>query len=113
MLGEFEDDYGDRHTISRDAWIQHPTNRYRIARWIRDEHHLIAQNDSSNKSAPGRWTRIDWVSLPGLPRYTWAFCFSAFDALTAAAAESVVVAHPETPKSGCNAFPFSRMRRTR
>lgn len=40
-----------------------------------------------------------------------AFCVSAFDAPTVAAAESAMVAHRETPKTGGNKFPFTRMRR--
>ena len=103
----------DAAPVMADKPVPEPSSKSEesIARWIRGEHHLIAQNDPSNRGAPVRWTRIAWVLLTGVPPYTWAFCFSAFDAPTAAAAESVVVARPETPKTGCNTFPFSRMQR--
>ena len=111
VLGEFVDDYGGRHTVSHEQWVQHPANRYRIVRWSPEGQYLIAQNDSSNRGAPRRWTRIDWMPLPGMPPYEWAFCFSAYDAATAAVAESSAVARRSTPRTGCNGFPFTRMRR--
>lgn len=111
MIGEFLDDYGERHSISASEWMQAVHSRYHIARWATREHFLIAQNDSANTSAARRWTRIDWVRLDGVPPYTWAFCFSAYDALTAAAAESTHVAKPDTPRTGCNGHPFTRMKR--
>jgi hypothetical protein len=111
FLGEFEDDYRGRHTISTTLWVHQPRTRYHIRRWNVAEQYLIAQNDSSNPSAPGQWTRIDWMALPSMPPYTWAFCLSAYSAPTAAAAESTVIARRETPRTGCNGFPFSRMQR--
>ncbi len=110
-IGDFDDDYGSHHTISTSEWIQHPANRYRIVRWHYERNFLIAQNDSANPSAPGKWTRIDWVRLQGMAPYEWAFCFSSFDALSAQAAESVTVARPATPRTGCNGYPYTRMRR--
>jgi hypothetical protein len=85
--------------------------RYHIVRWVPERHYLIARNDSANRSAPGRWTRIDWLPLGGMPPYEWGFCFSAYAAPSAAAAESVTVARPETPRTGCNGYPYTRMRR--
>ena len=111
ILGEFEDDYRGRHTVSSTQWIQHPRSRYHIVRWVPDSQFLVARNDSANKSAPGKWTRIDWLPLSGMPPYEWAFCFSAYEAPTRAAAESTTIARRETPRTGCNGFPFTRMRR--
>ena len=79
------------------------------SRW--DGQTLIAQNDSANAYAPGLWTRIDWVRLDGMAPYTWAFCLTAYDAPTRAAAEATPPADRATPRTGCNGYPFSRMRR--
>jgi hypothetical protein len=111
VIGDFEDDYGARHTVTAREWLQHPRNRYHIVRWVPEQQYLIARNDSANRGAAGRWTRIDWVSLTGMPPYEWAFCLSAFDAPTQAAAESTTIARRETPRTGCNGYPFSRLRR--
>jgi hypothetical protein len=79
--------------------------------WNSARQYLIAQNDSANASAPGLWTRIDWVTLADMAPYNWAFCLSAYEAPTRAAAEAVTIANRETPRTGCNGYPFSRMRR--
>ena len=110
MLGTFVDDYGNRYTISRREWTQHPS-RYLIMRWAPAEGYLIARNDSANAGDGGRWTRIDWVGLPGMAPYEWAFCYTAYAATSAAEAESTPAALRDTPRTGCNGYPFSRMRR--
>ena len=109
MLGEFQDDYGERHSITSTEWAQRPRNRFHIVRWAPDRRYLIAQNDSANVADGAKWTRIDWVQLDS-PPYIWAFCFSAYRAPTLAVAESVSVAKPETPRTGCNGNPYTRMR---
>ena len=111
LLGAFVDDYGIRYTIAPDLWHQHPTARYRIARWTPEARTLLAQNDASNPADGGLWTRIDWVPLDGMAPYTWAFCLSVYDAPTPEAAMASGDVNPETPRTGCNGFPFSRMRR--
>lgn len=110
VLGNFIDDYGGHHAITATEWRQGDDDRYRIVRWNADQRYLIAENGSSSPTSLGRWTRIDWLRLDGLPPYTWAFCFSAYEAPTAAAAESSMVAKPDTPRRGCNGYPFTRMR---
>ncbi len=109
--GEFLDDYGGRHAVSASEWRQGTSARYRIIKWDATRRFLVAQNDGANPTAPNRWTRIDWVMLEGMPPWEWAFCFSAYDAPTAEAAESTAVARPDTPRTGCNGFPYSRLRR--
>ena len=113
VLGEFEDDYGSRHTVTVTKWIHHPRSSYHIVRWSPQEQYLIARNDPSNPADGGLWTRIDWLRLLGMPPYAWGFCLSAFKAASAEAAESTRVARRDTPRTGCNGFPFSRMRRIR
>ena len=78
VIGEFQDDYGIRYTISAREWHQHPRSRYRVVRWNARAQYLIAQNDPGNPTDPGKWTRIDWIALPGMSPYEWAFCLSAF-----------------------------------
>jgi hypothetical protein len=109
-LGRFGDDYGGTHVVSPTTWQQGNSARYSIVAWQPAERYLIAQNDSLNPSAPGRWTRIDWVPLDGMMPWTWAFCFAAYDAPSADSAEATRVARAATPRTGCNGFPYSRLR---
>ena len=111
LLGDFVDDYGIGHRIDANEWLQRPDTRYRVVAWHTDAQYLIAQNDATNRSNAGRWTRIDWIALPGMPPYRWAFCLSAWEAATQADAERADIARRDTPKTGCNGYPFSRMRR--
>ncbi|MEM1095888.1 MAG: hypothetical protein AAGJ10_14920 [Bacteroidota bacterium] len=108
LLGTFVDDYGDLHTVTTELWHHQPSLRYQVLRWEADAQYLIAQNDASNASARGRFTRIDWMPLD-MPPYTWAFCLSAYDAPTPEAAEAVQIADRSQPRSGCNGFPFTRL----
>ncbi|MEO8031616.1 MAG: hypothetical protein ABJC74_13285 [Gemmatimonadota bacterium] len=110
LLGSFSDDYGDQFTVTPTEWTHHPQSRYHIVRWVPAGQYLIAQNDSTNPSARGRWTRIDWMMLPGMAPFTWGFCYSAYDAPTPEAAEATHVVARETPRTGCNGHPFSRMK---
>ncbi|MGH9883939.1 MAG: hypothetical protein ACREBE_00305 [bacterium] len=110
ILGDFEDDYGGRHTVSASEWIQ-GRDRYRIVRWDAAGQYLVAQNDSGNHSAAGKWTRIDWMSFSDMAPYDWGFCFTAYEAATRTAAEATTIANRASPRTGCNGFPFSRMRR--
>lgn len=111
MMGDFIDDYDGRFSISATEFFQQPGNRYRITAWHPEGQYLIAQNGAGNRSGAGLWTRIDWVKLEGMAPWEWGFCFSAYDAPTAAAAEATMVVNRESPRAGCNGHPFSRMKR--
>jgi hypothetical protein len=111
QLGEFADDYGIRYRITESEWTQLPRARYHIVKWAPAAGYLVARNDPANPSDGGLWTRIDWVPLTGMPPYEWAFCLSVYKAPTQAAAETSSVARKDTPRTGCNGHPFSRMRR--
>jgi hypothetical protein len=111
MVGDFVDDYGIRYSISSAEWFQRPQARYRIDRIDTVSGYLIARNDDNNPSEKGLWSRIDWVKLPSMAPYEWAFCLSAYAAATREAAEAVTIARKETPRTGCGGYPFSRMRR--
>jgi hypothetical protein len=110
LLGNFRDDYGSAYSISPGLWFQAPRSRYQIVAWHPEQHYLVAQNDRNNPSGGGLWTRIDWIVLRDMAPYTWAFCLSAYEAPSREAADSSSVARPDTPKTGCNGFPFTRMR---
>ncbi|WP_412069334.1 hypothetical protein [Rubrivirga sp. IMCC43871] len=112
VLGTFADDYGSTYEITERTWDHDGYARYHIVRWRPDAGYLVARNDDANPTDGGRWTRIDWVRLDGMAPYVWAFCLSAYDAPTAAAAEATRTAQPNTPRTGCGGHPFSRMRRT-
>lgn len=110
ILGTFSDDYSGSFRITREEFVQLPRGRFRIVEWNVPQQYFIAQNDSLNRSDPGKWTRIDWMPLEGMEPYRWAFCFSAWNAATRAQAESAMNAKRETPRTGCAGFPFTRMK---
>ena len=111
QLGTFVDDYGIVYQITEREWVQRPSARYRIVRWVPEARYLIAQNDAANPTDGGLWTRIDWVPLAGMAPYEWAFCLSVYDAPTPGAAAASGDADPSVPRTGCGGYPFSRMRR--
>ena len=111
LLGTFADDYGNAYAITPETWTQLPHGRFHIVHRDDAAQTLIARNDTANAHAPGLWTRIDWVRLDGMAPYTWAFCLTAYEAPTRAAAEATPAADRATPRTGCNGHPFSRMRR--
>jgi len=111
LIGFFEDDYQIQYSVSDSTFILLPNSIYHIKSWNIDEQYLIAQNDSSNSYDPGLWTRIDWIELNDMEPFSWAFCISVFNAETSLQAELDSQTNPETPMTGCNGFPFSRMKR--
>ena len=110
IRGSFVDDYQVSHVITDTTWILGSRDRYHIVLSNDSAKYLIARNDSGNTSDPGKWTRIDWMVLP-MPPYEWAFCLIEYKAESRALAEANTGADREHPRSGCNGFPFSRMRR--
>lgn len=111
LIGHFIDDYGIRYSISGSIWRQHPGTVYHIDYWDAAGQFIIARNDESNSGNPGLWTRIDWTILEDSGPYIWGFCLTVYDARSSTIAASAVPALRETPRSGCNGFPFSRMQR--
>ena len=111
LVGEFEDDYGNSFRVSDTAFIQLPRARYQIIEWNSVEQYIIARNGEANPSDAGLWTRIDWMTFNGMEPFTWGFCLTEYRAPTAAAARATPPAVRATPRTGCNGFPFSRMRR--
>jgi hypothetical protein len=110
LAGYFEDDYEIRYSITDSTFILLPDDIYHIEKWNIDKQYLIAQNDSSNSYDPGLWSRIDWIHLSEMDPYTWAFCLSVYNAESAIKAEESAEINAESPKTGCNGYPFSRMK---
>jgi len=111
VLGEFVDDYGIRYSIDADQWVQHPGVRYHLRAWHPADRFAVAQNDSGNPGDGGLWTRIDWAALADSSEYEWAFCYAAYRAPTQADAVLAERTRRDTPRTGCNGYPFSRMKR--
>lgn len=111
LLGRFVDDYRGRPEITADRWVQDANTVYLPVEWNVDGQYLIARNADDNLTAPGAWTRIDWMPLDDMAPYRWAYCLTAYDAPTRDSAERTSAANRATPRTGCNGFPFSRMQR--
>jgi hypothetical protein len=111
IKGRFIDDYAIPHVITDSSWSIGARDRYRIVSSRDSAQFIIARNDSGNASDPGKWSRIDWIRLPEMAPYEWAFCLIEYQADTQAEAEKNETADGEHPRTGCNGFPFSRMRR--
>ncbi len=111
LIGDFEDDYEIKYSISDSTFILLPDDVYHIKRWDLENNFLIALNDSANEYDPGLWTRIDWIELEDMEPFEWAFCLSVYNAPSAIEAENSANIDPSTPRTGCNGFPFSRMKR--
>lgn len=110
LIGAFEDDYENRFTVSEREWVLHQSARYLVEAWHTDAGFVVLQNHEANPGEAGLWTRIDWVELDDMAPWLWAFCMTVYDAPSAAAAEAVSTADREHPRTGCNGYPFSRMK---
>ena len=110
LRGSFMDDYQVPHIISDSMWSLGSRDRYHIVGGSDSGRYLIARNGVGNTSDPGKWTRIDWMVLP-MPPYEWAFCLIEYKAESRTQAEANTSADRDHPRTGCNGFPFSRMRR--
>jgi len=110
LIGEFVDDYGIRYVVSERRWLQGEYARYEIVEWNVEDRFLIARNGAENRSGAGLWTRIDWVLLESGSEFEWAFCYVVYDAESQEAARASPPSDRDHPRTGCNGFPFSRMR---
>jgi len=113
VMGGFEDDYGNSFRLSSRLFEQLPGNRFHIVEWNVSEQFFIARNDSANSSDQGLWTRVDWMPFAGMTPFTWGFCITAYRAPSRDAARATPPANRAIPRSGCNGYPFSRMKRVR
>jgi len=112
LMGEFEDDYGIHYTIDNQVLHLLPDDTFHIKRVNRSEGYLILQNDSLNTFAPSLFTRIDYQKLNNMDPYEWAFCFSSFEEASIEDAINKVNTQKNDLMTGCNGFPFSRMKKS-
>lgn len=110
IVGEFVDDYGIEYDITASLWIQGMSTRYHIVEWNVEAQYALARNDAENSSESDLWTRIDWVFLEDSD-FEWAFCYAVYDADSLDEARTSSPSNRNAPRTGCNGFPFSRMRR--
>jgi hypothetical protein len=103
-LGSFADDYGSRHVVSDTLWSHDGRVHYAITRWDTAGQFLIARNADST------WSRIDWMALEGMAPWKWGFCIATWNAPTVDSAASTMIARRESPRTGCNGFPFTRLK---
>lgn len=110
LMGAFVDDYGNAFRLTPTRFEQRPDGQFEIVEWNTEERYFLARNGDANPSDPGRWTRVDWMTFTGMTPYSWGFCLTAYRAATLDAARATPPADRAAPRSGCNGFPFSRMR---
>ena len=110
-LGSFVDDYGIKYEIKNDLWIQQPNVKYNIVEWNQEEKYILAKNDKTNPSEKGLYTRIDLTNFENMGDFKWGFCLTKYDATSLKQARDWAAADKVNAKTGCNGFPFSRMKR--
>lgn len=110
MTGSFSDDYNLRYTIDDTLFSMDGIGKYHIVHWNDREQYLIVQNDTSNKSEKGLYSRIDYMQFTNMEPFKWGYCLIKYDAPDPAAARAATPANRSNPKKGCNGYPFSRMK---
>ena len=110
IFGSWIDDYGNGFEVDSISFWQKPAAKYAVVSWHPADQFLIARRDPTTADSRTLWLRVDWMKLDGMPPWQWAFCFTAWNALTREAAEKTIPADRSTPRTGCGGYPFSRMR---
>ena len=110
-LGQFVDDYGIEYEIKNDLWIQQPNVKYNVVEWNEKEKYILAKNDKGNPSEKNLYTRIDLTNFENMGDFKWGFCLTKYDASSLVEAKNWAAADKVNAKTGCNGFPFSRMKR--
>ena len=111
MMGAWKDDYDISYIIEENTWKLGSDITFHIIEWNQEKQFLIVKNDESNAYNAGMYSRIDYLILNDMDPYTWAYCLTAYDKPTEDLARSTPQADVQNPKTGCNGFPFSRMKR--
>ena len=111
VKGNFIDDYGIQFTIDDSVWTQLPNVKYHIIEWDTTAQFLLARNDKNNPGDQGLFTRIDYMLLPVMDPFKWGFCLTEYKARSMEEARAAVSADRLNTKTGCNDYPFSRMKR--
>lgn len=113
LIGNFEDDYGVKYSISDSMLTMENHTILHILEWNLEEQYFVGQNDSLNPYDPLLFTKIDWMTFENMLPFEWGFCMSAYNAPSLDSAKVTSSADRENPKTGCDGYPFSRMKRTK
>jgi len=111
MEGNFADDYDIAYTINDTLWTQLPNTKYHIIACDTAAKYILLRNDNGNTSEGGMFTRIDYMYFNNMGSFHWGFCLTVYDAATLEEAQTKARADRLNPKSGCNGYPFLRMKR--
>ncbi|MFV1883664.1 MAG: hypothetical protein ACMZ7B_04200 [Balneola sp.] len=111
LIGDFEDDYGVTYAIRDSVFMMEDHTKIHILDWNLDGQLFVGKNDSSNIYDPLLYSRIDWMKFENMGEFEWGFCLSAYNEISLDSARAVSVVNRENPKTGCNGYPFSRMKR--
>lgn len=111
LLGNFTDDYGSIYQITNKVWMHGTGNKYHLISYNKANNFIIAQNDKSNVTDGGLFTRIDIVYFNQMDPWKWGYCLTAYKASSFEEALNTNPANRNNPKKGCGGFPFSRMKR--
>jgi hypothetical protein len=110
ILGKFEDDYGSNYTITNMTWLHASNMKYNLLKFNAKDNYLIVQNDTTNPSDGGLYTRIDFLNFKDMEPWRWGYCLTTYNAKTVEEAENTPPADRSNPRKGCAGFPFTRMK---
>jgi len=108
ILGEYADNWGSYHSVTAATWTTgYAPNAavFHIETYSNDAEYLIAENDADNAFAAGLWSRFDWTEDGGDLYY----CQTAFDAASAADAETTEPADDGDLVEGCGGFGWTQL----
>lgn len=111
MKGTWLDDYEINYKIEDQTWEMGSEIIFHVLEWNEDKNFIIVKNDEGNAYNADQYSRIDYILFNDMKPYEWGFCLTAYDQKTADDARNTPPANGKNPKSGCNGFPFSRMKR--
>ena len=110
LIGVFQDDYNITYDLTENMFFQKPSTRFHVLKWNIDEKYFIALNDSLNNYDSNLYSRVDWIKFEDMSPFEWGFCLTVYNASSADSAEAVDIVDRSNPKTGCNGYPFSRMK---
>ncbi|MBS1729422.1 MAG: hypothetical protein JSS67_01455 [Bacteroidetes bacterium] len=111
LNGNFSDDYDIQYTINDTVWLQYPNTKYHILFVDTNAQYILAKNDINNPTDKALYTRIDFMYFQKMSPYTWGYCLSVFNAHSLEEAREKAAADRSNPRTGCNGYPFSRMKK--
>jgi len=105
LIGDFTDDYDIQYTITDTTWIQWPHFEMNIVEIDTAEMYILGYDTGDST-----FTRVDYMPFENQGDFKWGFCYSSYEEKNKAEAMIGVSANRQAHKTGCNGFPFSRMK---